>query len=175
RERFLQQTHMRQLKADLASVGIPVVPNPSHIVPVLVGDAERAKMASDMLLAEHNIYVQSINYPTVPVGEERLRITPSPGHSDDMRTRLVGALDAVWNRLGLRRTAQWACEGGRCGVGESRANSEQHVGWKRGVEYVWEDHQLKQAREYEMARKGAVPIAPAIPETVQQIISATMA
>ncbi|KAJ2688690.1 mitochondrial 5-aminolevulinate synthase [Coemansia spiralis] len=174
RERFLQQTHVRQLKSDLALAGIPVVPNPSHIVPVLVGDAERAKMASDMLLTEHNIYVQSINYPTVPVGEERLRITPSPGHSADMRSRLVGALDSVWNRLGLRRTADWEREGGRCGVGESRVNSEEHVGWKRGVEYMWEDHQLKQARDYEMARKGAVPITPAIPETVQQVISATM-
>ncbi|KAJ2549096.1 hypothetical protein GGH95_006307 [Coemansia sp. RSA 1836] len=175
RERFLQQTHTRQLKADLASAGIPVVPNPSHIVPVLVGDAERAKMASDMLLAEHNIYVQSINYPTVAVGEERLRITPGPGHSAAMRTRLIGALDSVWNRLGLRRTTDWEREGGRCGVGKSRANSEQHVGWKRGVEHVWEDHQLKQAHDYEMARKGAVPIVPAIPETVQQIVSATMA
>ncbi|KAJ1956857.1 mitochondrial 5-aminolevulinate synthase, partial [Linderina pennispora] len=66
RERYLQQTHTRQLKDDLATAGIPVVPNPSHIVPVLVGDAESAKRASDMLLSEHNIYVQSINYPTVP-------------------------------------------------------------------------------------------------------------
>ncbi|KAJ1827242.1 mitochondrial 5-aminolevulinate synthase [Coemansia sp. RSA 2599] len=175
RERFLQQTHMRELKTDLAAAGIPVVPNPSHIVPVLVGDAERAKMASDMLLAEHNIYVQSINYPTVPVGEERLRITPSPGHDNFMRARLVSALDSVWNKLGLRRTADWVREGGRCGVGESRSNSELHVGWKRGVEYVWEDHQLKQAHDAELARKGGVPIKPAIPETVQQVIAATVA
>ncbi|KAJ1724027.1 mitochondrial 5-aminolevulinate synthase [Coemansia erecta] len=175
RERFLQQTHTRELKADLADAGIPVVPNPSHIVPVLVGDAERAKMASDMLLAKHNIYVQSINYPTVPVGEERLRITPSPGHDGFMRARLVAALDSVWSTLGLRRTADWARDGGRCGVGESRAHSELHVGWKRGVEHVWEDHQLKQAHDAELARKGGVPIKPAIPETVQQVISATMA
>ncbi|KAJ2725825.1 mitochondrial 5-aminolevulinate synthase [Coemansia sp. Benny D115] len=174
RERFLQQTHTRQLKADLDSVGIPVVPNPSHIVPVLVGDAERAKMASDMLLSQHNIYVQSINYPTVPKGEERLRITPGPGHDNFMRMRLLGALENVWNHLGLKRTSDWAREGGRCGVGESRANSELHVGWKRGVENVWEDHQLKQAHDYELARKGGVAIKPAIPETVQQIISATM-
>ncbi|KAJ1946460.1 mitochondrial 5-aminolevulinate synthase [Kickxella alabastrina] len=174
RERFLQQTHVRELKADLADAGIPVVPNPSHIVPVLVGDAESAKMASDMLLSQHNIYVQSINYPTVPVGEERLRITPGPGHDNFMRMRLLGALDSVWNRLGLKRTADWERMGGRCGVGESRENSEQHVGWKRGVENVWEDHQLKQAHDCELARKGGVPIVPAIPETVQQIISATM-
>ncbi|KAI9503589.1 mitochondrial 5-aminolevulinate synthase [Coemansia spiralis] len=176
RERFLQQTHMRELKADLTDMGIPVVPNPSHIVPVLVGDAESAKLASDMLLNEHNIYVQSINYPTVPVGEERLRITPGPGHDAHMRARLVGALDSVWNRLGLKRTMDWEREGGRCGVGESRVNSELYVGWKRGVEYVWEDHQLRQAHAYELARKGGVPIKPAIPETVQQqIVSATLA
>ncbi|KAJ1996975.1 mitochondrial 5-aminolevulinate synthase [Coemansia thaxteri] len=162
RERFLQQTHVRQLKADLARAGIPVVPNPSHIVPVLVGDAARAKRASDMLLAEHSIYVQSINHPTVPVGEERLRITPGPGHDAAMRARLVAALDAVWSALGLRRSADWEREGGRCGVGESRTNSELHVGWKRGVDFVWEDHQLKQAHDYELARTGAVPVAPAL-------------
>ncbi|KAJ1668575.1 mitochondrial 5-aminolevulinate synthase [Coemansia sp. RSA 1646] len=176
RERFLQQTHTRELKADLDNAGIPVVPNPSHIVPVLVGDAERAKRASDMLLSDHSIYVQSINYPTVPVGQERLRITPGPGHDAFMRARLVGALDSVWNALGLKRTADWEREGGRCGVGESRANSELHVGWKRGVEHVWEDHQLKQAHAYELARKGGVAIEPTIPATVQQqIVSATAA
>ncbi|KAJ1769615.1 mitochondrial 5-aminolevulinate synthase [Coemansia sp. RSA 2523] len=172
RERYLQQTHVRQLKDDLESAGVPVVPNPSHIVPVLVGDAESAKAASDMLLAKHNIYVQSINYPTVPVGEERLRITPGPGHDNYMRARLVSALDSVWSTLGLRRTVDWERLGGRCGVGEDRANSELHVGWKRGVENVWEDAQLKQAHDFERARKGGVPITPAIPETVQQIISA---
>ncbi|KAJ2778546.1 mitochondrial 5-aminolevulinate synthase [Coemansia javaensis] len=172
RERVLQQTHMRELKADLAAVGIPVVPNPSHIVPVLVGDAESAKAASDMLLAEHGIYVQSINYPTVPVGEERLRITPSPSHDAPMRARLVRALGNVWDTLGLRRTADWVRLGGRCGVGEDRADSELHVGWKRGVEYVWETSQLQQARDYERARKGAVPVAPVIPADVQQAVSA---
>ncbi|KAJ2082160.1 mitochondrial 5-aminolevulinate synthase [Coemansia sp. RSA 988] len=174
RERYLQQTHMRELKSDLAAAGIPVVPNPSHIVPVLVGDAERAKAASDLLLNQHAIYVQSINYPTVPVGEERLRITPGPGHSSDMRAQLVAALDSVWGTLGLNRTVDWERLGGRCGVGESRTNSELYVGWKRGVEYVWEDSQLRQAHDYERSRKGGVPIVPAIPETVQQIISAAV-
>ncbi|KAJ2399366.1 mitochondrial 5-aminolevulinate synthase, partial [Coemansia sp. RSA 2559] len=176
RERFLQQTHTRELKADLDSAGIPVVPNPSHIVPVLVGDAELAKRASDMLLSDHSIYVQSINYPTVPVGQERLRITPGPGHDAFMRARLVSALDSVWTTLGLKRSADWEREGGRCGVGESRADSELHVGWKRGVEHVWEDHQLKQAHAYELARKGAIAVEPAIPSSVQQLfVSATAA
>ncbi|KAJ2449406.1 mitochondrial 5-aminolevulinate synthase [Coemansia sp. RSA 2336] len=172
RERYLQQTHTRDVKADLAAAGIPVVPNPSHIVPVLVGDAESAKAASDMLLAKHSIYVQSINYPTVPVGEERLRITPSPGHDNFMRARLVAALDSVWSSLGLKRTVDWERLGGRCGVGENREHSELHVGWKRGVDHVWEDAQLKQAHDYERARKGGVAISPVIPETVQ-MISAT--
>ncbi|KAJ1739672.1 mitochondrial 5-aminolevulinate synthase [Coemansia sp. RSA 1086] len=172
RERYLQQAHTREVKADLAAAGIPVVPNPSHIVPVLVGDAESAKAASDMLLARHSIYVQSINYPTVPVGEERLRITPSPGHDSFMRARLVAALDSVWSSLGLKRTVDWERLGGRCGVGESREHSELHVGWKRGVDHVWEDAQLKQAHDYERARKGGVAISPVIPETVQ-MISAT--
>ncbi|KAJ2546692.1 mitochondrial 5-aminolevulinate synthase [Coemansia sp. RSA 1933] len=175
RERFLQQTHTRELKADLADAGIPVVPNPSHIVPVLVGDAELAKRASDMLLSDHRIYVQSINYPTVPVGHERLRITPGPGHDAAMRARLVGALDSVWNALGLKRTADWQREGGRCGVGESRIHSELHVGWKRGVDHVWEDHQLRQAHAYELARKGGVAIEPVIPASVQQMMAAVAA
>ncbi|KAJ2757565.1 mitochondrial 5-aminolevulinate synthase, partial [Coemansia nantahalensis] len=172
RERVLQQTHMRELKADLSAAGIPVVPNPSHIVPVLVGDAESAKAASDMLLSDHGIYVQSINYPTVAVGEERLRITPSPSHDSHMRARLVCALDSVWNALGLKRTVDWERLGGRCGVGETHADSELHVGWKRGVEYVWETHQLQQAHESERARTGDVRVAPVVPVDIQQAITA---
>ncbi|RKO95844.1 tetrapyrrole biosynthesis, 5-aminolevulinic acid synthase, partial [Caulochytrium protostelioides] len=96
KERTLQQLHTRDLKVRLAQLGIPVVPNPSHIVPVLVGDAETTKSVSDELLARFKIYVQSINFPTVAVGEERLRITPTPGHDAARMDHLVQALETIW-------------------------------------------------------------------------------
>lgn len=116
-ERGMQQLNTRTLKSQLGSLGIPVIPNPSHIVPVLVGDAETAKQVSDELLQRFAIYVQSINYPTVSVGEERLRITPTPGHHEGHFVHLVGALETIWRERGLKRVEQWAEEGGRSGVG----------------------------------------------------------
>jgi len=117
-DRQLQQLNTTSLKEELAKRDIPVIPNPSHIVPVLVGDAELSKQASDILLSKHHIYVQSINYPTVARGEERLRITPTPGHTDSQQTDLIKALESVWIELGLKRTSDWIALGGRAGVGQ---------------------------------------------------------
>lgn len=116
-DRRLQQLNTREVKRQLHDMGIPVVPNPSHIIPVLVGDAQLAKEASDMLLAKHKIYVQSINFPTVARGEERLRITPTPGHTAEQVTHLVESIDQVFKTLKLKRLEEWEAEGGRAGVG----------------------------------------------------------
>jgi 5-aminolevulinate synthase len=106
-DRRLQQLNTRAVKDSLKSIDIPVLENPSHIIPILVGDAKAAKEASDMLLQKFGIYIQSINYPTVPIGQERLRITPTPGHGPELRDELIGALDSVWNELGLKRKTDW--------------------------------------------------------------------
>jgi 5-aminolevulinate synthase len=132
-DRRLQQLNTREVKRQFEALDIPVVPNPSHIIPVLVGDAALAKEASDTLLAKHKIYVQSINYPTVPVGEERLRITPTPGHTTEQIAHLVKSVNAVFDKLNLKRTTDWVAAGGRAGVGMAKPVK---------VEPIWSDAEL---------------------------------
>ena len=93
------------LKNRFKNAGIPVMETNTHIVPVLVGDPKLCKLASDELLFEHKVYVQPINYPTVPRGTERLRFTPTPLHNDELMDKLVDALKTVWNKLGLKEAA----------------------------------------------------------------------
>ncbi len=104
-ERRQQQKHARLLTRELQAKGLPVVDTPSHIVPVMVGDPVACKALTDRLLAEHAIYVQPINYPTVPKGTERIRLTPGPFHGELEIARLVRALDLLWGQMGLRRAA----------------------------------------------------------------------
>jgi 5-aminolevulinate synthase len=104
-ERELQQKHARLLTRELQGRGLPVVDTPSHIVPVMVGDPVACKALTDKLLTDHSIYVQPINYPTVPKGTERIRLTPGPFHGELEIARLVKALDQLWTVLALRRAA----------------------------------------------------------------------
>lgn len=102
-ERLAQRRQVTRAKTRLAEAGIPVLDNPTHIVPVMVRDSAQAKAASDLLLERHGLYIQPINYPTVPRGTERLRVTPTPFHTDAMIETLVEALIDVFDTLGLPR------------------------------------------------------------------------
>lgn len=133
KDRISQQKNTRYVKNNFTDIGVPVIPNPSHIVPILVGNAADAKRASDLLLEKHNIYVQAINFPTVPIGEERLRITPTPGHGPAIADQLIGAVDSVFKELNLARISDWEKKGGLCGVGVQTESPVQHI---------WTDAQL---------------------------------
>jgi 5-aminolevulinate synthase len=102
-EREAQQQNAALAKRTLIAAGLPVMPSDTHIIPLFVGDAELCKKASDLLLEDHGIYIQPINYPTVPRGLERLRITPTPVHGEVLISKLATALANVWDKLGLKR------------------------------------------------------------------------
>jgi 5-aminolevulinate synthase len=102
-ERAAHRDRVRAVRRRLEALGIPTMPNPSHIVPVMVGDAAKCKWISDLLLDEYGVYVQPINYPTVPKKTERLRITPTPLHSDADIDRLAEALSNLWSQCALAR------------------------------------------------------------------------
>ena len=107
-ERALHRDRVAQVRRRLDAMGIPTLDNPSHIIPIMVGDAHKCKRISDWLLEHHGIYVQPINYPTVPVGTERLRLTPSPVHTDDDIDKLVRSLSEIWSMCELARQAKAA-------------------------------------------------------------------
>ncbi|WP_157019699.1 5-aminolevulinate synthase [Mesorhizobium xinjiangense] len=102
-ERARHQERVRAVRGRLDAMGIPYMPNPSHIVPVMVGDPVKCKWISDLLLDNYGVYVQPINYPTVPRKTERLRITPSPLHTDADIDHLIGALSDLWSQCALAR------------------------------------------------------------------------
>ena len=111
RDAALRERHQakaRALKARLKGLGLPVIDHGSHIVPVHVGDPVKCKMISDRLLDEHAIYVQPINFPTVPRGTERLRLTPSPVHEGPHMDHLIRAMDALWSQCALARRREAA-------------------------------------------------------------------
>ncbi|KIJ70354.1 hypothetical protein HYDPIDRAFT_172196 [Hydnomerulius pinastri MD-312] len=143
-DRALKQVNVRKVKERLAALDIPVVPGPSHIVPVLVGDAGLAKAASDKLLNEHDIYVQAINYPTVAVGEERLRVTVTPRHTAEQIDGLITAMDTVFTDLNINRISDWAKVGGRANVGVGKEN----------VEPIWTEGQINTTGAPQTLRDG---------------------
>jgi len=104
-EREGQQAAAETLKGMMREAGLPVMASTTHIVPLMVGDPVKAKRASDILLAEYGVYVQPINYPTVPRGTERLRFTPGPTHTPEMMRELVDALVEIWSRMEMKLAA----------------------------------------------------------------------
>jgi 5-aminolevulinate synthase len=104
-ERDGQQAAAAKLKAIFAEAHLPVMASTTHIVPLMVGDPVKAKRISDILLAEYGVYVQPINYPTVPRGTERLRFTPGPAHSEAMMHDLAKALVEIWDRMEMKLAA----------------------------------------------------------------------
>lgn len=134
-----QQRHTMYVKQGLHDMDIPVIPNPSHIVPVLIGNADLAKKASDYLMDKHKIYVQAINFPTVARGTERLRITPTPGHTNEYSDVLLDAIDDTFNALQLPRIKDWTAQGGLLGVGEGDVDEVKPLWTSKQLSYTNDD------------------------------------
>lgn len=134
-DRMQLQRHVRAVKARLLQHGLPVLPNTSYIVPLMVGDSGNCKAAADILFDEFDIYVQPINSPSVAVGQERLRISPTAAHTQSHQDHLIDALVQVWDRLGLDRLEHWKGRGINGSVSE---------GWEDldALGPVWIDAQL---------------------------------
>lgn len=139
KDRQLQQINTSYVKNQLHSIGVPVMPNPSHVVPVVIGDAALAKKASDLLMDKHKIYVQAINFPTVARGTERLRITPTPGHHSELSDILVDAIEDVYKTLELPRIEDLALKGGLCGVGDPNYIEEPSLWTVQQLNYTEKD------------------------------------
>lgn len=163
-----QQMRTRQTKEGLLLAGIPIQHNPSHIVAALVGSADKAKEASDMLLHDYGCYVQPINYPTVPRGLERLRITPTPSHSEEDVAHLVYALDQVWKRLDLRRVEELRqIEEGKDALADLLTSSERGDSaplWHDEL-LAWEDADVVKGSAVKDAAENLVNSGP-VPATV---------
>ena len=137
------QRNTRAVKQKLLERGLPVLPNSSHIVPLMIGDAEKSRIAADILFEEFSIYVQPINSPSVPFGKERLRISPTAAHSEKHQDDLVRALSIVWERLNLRKLSDW------CMTEDGQVNQD----WAdTGLENsVWSSEQLGAGRAIQSA------------------------
>lgn len=139
KDRQLQQVHTKYVKDELFKLGVPVMPNPSHIVPVVIGDATLAKKASDLLMDKHRIYVQAINFPTVARGEESLRITPTPGHHQELSDILLDAVEDVYKTLDLPRIKDLEARGGLCNVGVEGYVPEPNLWTEKQLSYTEDD------------------------------------
>lgn len=132
-DRIAQQNNVRMLKKLLIDAQIPVIANETHIVSIFIGDSKIAKQVSDFLLFDYNIYVQPINYPTVKIGHERLRITPTPKHNEKLAQELLFALDSIFKKLNLERT---------CNMSDLKINTY-NISRSNNLTYLWTDDYLK--------------------------------
>ncbi len=152
-DRMQLQRNVRAVKLRLREHALPVLPNQSHIIPLMVGDSEKCKAAADILFDKFGIYVQPINTPSVATGQERLRISPTAAHSQAHQDHLVGALVEIWDKLGLRRIQDW-----RRGI-----DGFTNEGWEEQVTAtpIWTDSQLGIAK-FDGQHQKETPLSPSL-------------